>query len=254
MNKTVQELTIQMNNRMAQFEAELAAARSSPATATITLDSLASEFNSFRLDVIQSLNSVQSSLNQLSKDVDRLEMRTRQKILLLHGVPEGKDEVSLNVAVNCLNVCQVSKESIGRCHRMGRAVTTGAKPRPLLVKFRDLAEKDRVWLSKKQFKGSNVTISEFLTVPRHKLFMTARARLGVSRCWTRDGHVYCTTADGKRVRISSLNELDAITGTSLTSGIGESKLLTKSTARPQNQQLLSGASKMRRAAATAGKK
>ncbi|XP_048478041.1 uncharacterized protein LOC125488740 [Plutella xylostella] len=90
---------------------------------------------------------------------------------------------------------------------MGRM---GDKPRPILVKFKDLALRNTVWYSKAKMKGSGVTLSEFLTKPRHEAFMAARERVGVKQCWTRDGCVVVLGADGKQHRVVTLAELDQV--------------------------------------------
>ncbi|KAG7295214.1 hypothetical protein JYU34_022184 [Plutella xylostella] len=53
-------------------------------------------------------------------------------------------------------------------------------------------------------------LSVFLTKPRHDAFMAARQRVGVSRCWTRNGVVVVQSPDGKQHRVATLGELDKV--------------------------------------------
>lgn len=237
LQKTVEEVTEQLNKRMAQFDSELAAARASP-NMPHTLDSLAADFSSFRSDTISTLSNLQSIVAFLAKDVERLEIRSRRKILLLHGVDEQKEESAAAVATSVFAECldfEVGPDDVSRCQRMGRA--TGEKPRPLLVKFKDVARRDQVWFAKKLFKGSGKTLSEFLIVSRHKLFMAARTKLGVSSCWTRGGEIFCITADGKKRSIASFAELDSIDGPSVASNVtADTDKQGKSSAQFSNMQ------------------
>lgn len=220
LQKTVESVTEQLNKRMADFDAELAAVREKSGSPH-TLDSLAEDFATFRSDTIAILSNLQSLISILVRDVERLEMRGRRKILLLHGVPEEKGEsatdAALSVFSDCLEDPPLGPEAINRCHRMGRS--EGEKPRPILVKFRDVADRDRVWFAKKSLKNSGRTLSEFLTASRHKLFMAARTKLGVSKCWTRDGDIFYVDAVGKKRRIASYAELDDIAGSDTASKV-----------------------------------
>ncbi|CAH2226843.1 jg9310, partial [Pararge aegeria aegeria] len=80
-----------------------------------------------------------------------------------------------------LTLTQLSPASVSRCHRLGGA--GGNKPRAILIKFRDC---------------------------RHKIFLAARQRFGVAKCWTRDGIIMVLDSGGKRHRITTLAELNAI--------------------------------------------
>ncbi|CAG9125633.1 unnamed protein product [Plutella xylostella] len=74
----------------------------------------------------------------------------------------------------------------------------------------DHSTRTKVWFSKAKLKGSGYTLSEFLTKTRHDVFMAARQRVGVARCWTRDGCVVVQGADGKQSRVVTLAELNQV--------------------------------------------
>lgn len=205
-NQSMFEVMEALNKRMAQFESELQ--KTPPARST---DSLASEFTAFKEFTVQVLRAFQLQLNGLAREVDQQEMRSRRKILLLHGVPEDdKEDCADTVTKTIITKLKVdfNTDCIGRCQRMGRA--SQDKPRPLLVKFKELALRNKVWLSKTNLKGSGISLSEFLTKPRHEAFMAARQRFGLTKCWTRDGYVHVLGPDGTRYRVTSLAELHQI--------------------------------------------
>ncbi|CAK1545529.1 unnamed protein product [Leptosia nina] len=172
---------------------------------------LAREFEVFRSSVLFCLENLQAQMQILFKMHDEQEMRSRRKFLLLHGVNETKDESSASVTKMMsvlLKLPDVNEDCLSRCSRMG--VKRGNKPRPLLVKFHDVEIKDKIWMAKTNLKGTGITLSEFLTKTRHKLFMAARSRFGVSNCWTRGGSIYAYGENRERRRITSMKDIDVI--------------------------------------------
>lgn len=206
LKQSLSDLGAHFSSRIAQFEREHKLDTPAPAA---TVSSLAAEFAAFKTFILESLGCLQRQVEMLSQETDELEMRSRRKMLLLHGVPEAKSEdlsaQVMRVAGVNLNLADLSVDDIARCHRLGRPA--GEKPRPIVVKFCDIAVRDSVWFAKTKLKGSGITVSEFLTKARHTLFMTARARVGVAKCWTRNGAVYTVCPDGLKRRITSASDL-----------------------------------------------
>ncbi|KAJ0176642.1 hypothetical protein K1T71_007821 [Dendrolimus kikuchii] len=85
--KAFAELRMMFTERMEAFEGEL-----KNATPCNSLSTLATDFLNFKSFFLKSLQSLQDQILKLSQSVDNLEMRSRRKILLLHGVPEEKQE------------------------------------------------------------------------------------------------------------------------------------------------------------------
>lgn len=195
--------------RMDAFQTQLQEQSSSSGAST----SVVVEFEAFRTFILTALKSLQDQVCLIAKETDGLEMRARRKILLLHGVVEDKNEDMVasvvDVVVKQLKVKNFSADHISRCHRMGRSAIP-ERPRPILLKLRDMSVRQKLWDSKTALKGTGVTLSEFLTKPRHDAFMAARLRFGITKCWTRDGAVIIIGIDGKRHRITSIVELDRI--------------------------------------------
>lgn len=193
---------------MAEFEEKLQKTRSPISDVA----GLVSEFSLFKSFITKSLKALQNQVVMLAGEIDRLEMRGRRKILLIHGVPEASQEVVEDVAVRTfitkLKVTNVKNSDISRCHRMGRSTTD--RPRPILCKLREMSLRDKLWASKTSLKDSGITLSEFLTKARHDTFMEARKRFGITKCWTRQGFVFVVGVDGSRHRVSSIAELSSI--------------------------------------------
>lgn len=206
---TMESLAEMFNARMATFEEELR--KATPRTNTVS--SLMAEFQSFRAFVVTSLSALQKQIEILSTESDNCEMRSRRKMLLLHGVPENKEEDTLAVVVETINrrlSLSVQADAIGRAFRMGRQMAS--KPRPILIKFCSHDVRTKAWQAKTKLKGSGITLSEFLTKRRHDVFMAARKRFGMAKCWTREGYIVISGPDGKRHRVSSFCDLNRISG------------------------------------------
>lgn len=194
---------------MADFQAELnQATRKNPST----IAALNTEFQSFKAFVCNGLNVLRAEISALSRGVERIEMRFRRKMLLVHGVPEAKNEdVAATVVASLSSKIKgpnLSVDNIRMCHRLGKD-TKSTKPRPIVVKFSCLAVRDGVWSGKAALKGSKVTLSEFLTKTRHDVFLAARSKYGISNCWTRDGAIFIKS-QGAKLKVESMDELLAI--------------------------------------------
>ncbi|XP_048487389.1 uncharacterized protein LOC125490924 [Plutella xylostella] len=207
--KSMEELKDLFNVQMSVFHDEVL--QKSPQTPTIT--GLAAQFTSFRTFMMSALGSLQQQVDMLARAADEQETRTRRKMLLIHGIKEAAKEnttaVVLKVVAERLGDPELlCKEDVRQCHRMGRSM--GDKPRPILLKLKDVPLRNSLWYSKTKLKGTGVTMSEFLTKPRHDAFLAARERVGVSRCWTRDGSIFVLDPEGKRHRVVTTSELNAV--------------------------------------------
>ncbi|XP_039747070.1 uncharacterized protein LOC120624533 [Pararge aegeria] len=208
LKRSLFDINEHFNARMAEFQRELKGA----IPATSPSSNINSQFVAFRSFVMTALENLQLQVELLARQQDELEMRSRRKILLVHGIAEGDNEDPCISACRILSqhlaLTQLSPASVSRCHRLGRA--GGDKPRAMLIKFRDWSLRDTVWSAKTRLKGTGVTLSEFLIKSRHKTFLAARQRFGVTKCWTRDGIIMVLDSGGKRHRITTLAELNAI--------------------------------------------
>lgn len=206
------QMMVEFTQRMEYFESEL----QKNLNQAPNISSLSVEFSSFKAFTLCALRTLQDQITMNARSIDHLEMRGRRKILLIHGVPEDqKENTSLVVArtvASKLKMPQFTSADISRCHRMGRS--TSNKPRPILFKMHDVAVRDNVWFAKTNLKNSGITISEFLTKSRHEVFMAARQRFGISKCWTQAGNVVVVSSDGSRQRVNWMGDLDKIVGPS----------------------------------------
>ncbi|XP_047990188.1 uncharacterized protein LOC125229402 [Leguminivora glycinivorella] len=160
--KAIEELSTNFEEKMAKFEGDLNKAEANnPA-----VSSLATAFTAFKSCILKALDVLQAQVAQLTQQVDKMEMRSRRKMLLVHGVSEVQDESAADTVVRELKTVHssLSVDHISRCHRLGRPRSN--KPRPIIVKFCDSAIRDKLWFGKVALKGSGTTISEFLATTR----------------------------------------------------------------------------------------
>ncbi|KAL4707406.1 hypothetical protein ACJJTC_008591 [Scirpophaga incertulas] len=198
LQETIERLQQVFTQSMDAYEGKLQAAAPSG-----NVSNLSVEFAAFRSFIMSAIQCLQRQVRVVANQLDTIEMRSRRKMLLCHGVPEQKNEdtaaVMAKIIVDQIKLSGFSVNDIGRCHRMGHNKEAD-KPRPILIKLREHTVRERIWYAKSALKGTGVTVSEFLTRPRHEVFMAARTKFGVSKCFTQNGIVVaikcpCTSKD-----------------------------------------------------------
>ncbi|KAG6439361.1 hypothetical protein O3G_MSEX000709 [Manduca sexta] len=191
--------------RMAELEAKLQA--SGPGKDTVAR--VAEEFRTFRELMFEMLRLLRRQIAECCQVVDGIEARHRRKALLFLGVPESGGEnctsVILDTVSNTLGVKDISAAHLSSCHRIG--TSNPDHHRPVLVWFSHVDYRSAVWRAKSKFKGSSISVREFLTKPRQAVFSKARLHFGMRSVWTQDGMVILKTPDGARNKISSTDEL-----------------------------------------------
>lgn len=213
-NKSLFAMAEMFNSKMDKFQKDL---HKSSTSSPVSPASLASEFDTFKAFIISALDTLQRQVEFLGREIDRQEMRRRRKMLLFHGVSEEKTEDLTSRVVGLvadrLLVSNFSSSSIKSSYRLGQS--SNNKPRPIVVKFSDISVRDKVWFAKTKLKGSGITQSEFLTKSRHDVFLEARSRFGINKCWTRDGYIHILAPDGSRHKVECFSELNCITNTTI---------------------------------------
>ncbi|KAJ8708269.1 hypothetical protein PYW07_010394 [Mythimna separata] len=157
------------------------------------------------------MSALKTQLELLTVGLDRHEMASRRQVLILHGLAEQKDEDHKSQAVSTIKdkmkIVNISSSDISSCHRLG---ADSSRPRPLLIRFNGHNLRSEVWRSKTLLKGSGLVISEFLTKPRHDVFLNARKHFGVKQCWTSEGRIIILLPDKSRRKIESAAELQQL--------------------------------------------
>lgn len=201
----MEDLSATFSTRMTQYEEDLKNASSEPTHKTIA--SLSKDFNEFKGLIWRTMTAIRSQMELLVVAVDRHEMASRGKVLLLHGLSEEKEENVMSKLIQNITqkiqLANINPKDITACHRLGK---DSSKPRPLLVRFESRILRSEVWRNKTKLKGSGLTFSEFLTKPRHDVFISARKYYGMNKCWTSEGKIVIQVTDKTRRKIESASE------------------------------------------------
>lgn len=204
----IEEIVQIFNSRMDTYEKELHKVATTTSPVYSDISSLSRDFVDFKSFVWKTMSMLKSQMELLSLAMDRHETTSRRKVLLFHGVPESKgekvNEVIIKVLSEQMKLADVSLSDIQVCHRLG---TGRGKSRPILVRFVHYINKSQVWNTKTSLKNSGVTISEFLTKPRHQVFTTARKHFGINRCWSSEGKIVIMLPNKSRHKIERMDEL-----------------------------------------------
>lgn len=210
LSNCMEELSATFTTRMDTYEEDLKNVSNNEASHK-TIASLSRDFMDFKCFIWKTMSALKTQMELLTVGLDRHEMASRRQVLLLHGLPEQKDEDHTSQAVLTLTdemkIENISSSDITSCHRLG--VDSG-KPRPLLIRFHSYNLRSEVWRNKTRLKGSGLVLSEFLTKPRHDLFLAARKHFSVKQCWTSDGKINIMLPDKSRRKIESATELQQL--------------------------------------------
>ena len=139
------------------------------------------------------LTNMYKRAESLSSQVDKQEQYSRRNRLLLHGIPENKNEKTDGlclVAINELLKLTITEVDIEHTHRIGKPRDVGQKSRPIIVKF--VRYHDR----KKNLKEKNISITESLSVTRMKKLKEAKEIHSFKNVWTSDGKILFNDASG----------------------------------------------------------
>lgn len=207
----LEELEKLFTSRMGEYEQKLQKATTGKSSMHQDLKSLSQEFSEFKSFVWQTLSHMKKQIELLSVGFERHEAIMRRKVLLLHGIPEKEreklHETVYQVISDRMKLPDISIDNIQVCHRLGSAQ---GKKRPVLVRFFDIEHRQAIWDNKTSLKGTGITVSEFLTQSRHRLFTAARKHFGIKHSWTVEGKIVVLLPDKSRRKIETMPELQAL--------------------------------------------
>ena len=94
---------------------------------------------------------LRGKVDDVTAETDRQEQYSRRNCLLIHGLPESKNEntdiLAMEVIETKMNL-KITVNDIDRTHRIGKPKNNG-KPRPVVIKFVRYNDKKKVFSSKK---------------------------------------------------------------------------------------------------------
>ena len=182
------------------------------------------DFKIINETVTTKLHEDNERLNELVEELqiklDDQEQRSRNQCLLFHGidekegnVKENTDNLVIDIIKSKLQINDFSLVDIQRSHRLGpkkpgrNLRSTQDIKRPIIVRFASWRVRNKVFKTKKELKGSKISITEKLTRYRHQLYKAAMNKYGVKNTWTSEGHVLVKKDDNKIESIESMDDI-----------------------------------------------
>jgi len=192
--------------------------RSNPSVVTLSVEQLEflAEQVSKKIDaklearekfVDKRLEELQDENDQLKEKTDDLEQRNRLENLRIFGVSEKKDEHTDQLVMEVASEQGIflERKSISRSHRVGKKID--GKHRAIIVKFVSYADRQKMFLAKKELKGTGITIREDLTRLRQEILRKASEYY--DNVWIQNGVI--VIKDGNRFhRVHTMKKLNNI--------------------------------------------
>ena len=110
----------------------------------------------------------------------------------MHRIVETNDENTDDLFLKTINEkldVDITGNEIDRSHRIGRQKDE-RRPRPIIVKLTRYNTRKKVFASKRELKGTGVSITESLTAKRREQLNKTREEHGFNNMWTTDGRIH----------------------------------------------------------------
>lgn len=164
-------------------------------------------------DLTREVNELKGEVVDLKNAVDELEQYGRRNALRIWSQTmtetpgEDTDRIVLDYARQ--TGVELSPDSIGRSHRVGRHRT--GKVRPIIVKFTSYNIRKKVYDARRNCQ--DVFVSEDLTKLRSSILFKARLERKAGRfkhCWSTDGRINIRLNDDTKHVITTQAQLDRL--------------------------------------------
>jgi hypothetical protein len=177
------------------------------------ISALRHDMHLFEVSICAKLDRLNVFISKNSDLIDELDQDRRAKHVLVQGLPESPNtEKSLRDLMDKMGlfVPPAPHVFIDVAHRLGKersaAELTTCGPRPVLVKFANLTDRDFFYHNKKMLKGTKIYISESLTPARGSLLKRAKDVHGATKAWSSGGRIFALV-DGERKLIRKLEDI-----------------------------------------------
>lgn len=184
----------------------------SPRTTDVEDRNILSRLNLFQTEMEMAIKTIKDEITELLNRTVKLDQNMEDSkkhcyanCLVISGIPENNEE-NRNIRfeqkiVECLETKiqePLSSNDINYCYRLGKKEDR-EKPRPVVVVFTNRWKRDIVFLRKKNFKGSGIVVTEYLTREKMNLFKVCVTKYGLKHCWTWRGNIYAFINNNKKL-------------------------------------------------------
>ena len=154
-------------------------------------------------DLKEEVTYLRGKVDDITAEMDRQEQYSKRNCLLIHGLPESKNEntdlLAMEATETKMNI-KITDNDIDRTRRIGKPKNNG-KPRPVIIKFVRYNDRKKNFSSKKLLKDSGVSITESLTAFRMKKLNNARETFGFRNVWTVNGRIFYSENGSQHAKV-----------------------------------------------------
>jgi hypothetical protein len=160
----------------------------------------------FEISMCAKLDRLTVFISKNSDLIDELDQDRRAKHIIVQGLPETTNTMtSLRDLMNRMGlfIPPAPHVFVDVAHRLGKersaAELAAHGPRPVLVKFANLTDRDSFYQNKKMLKGTKIFISESLTPARVSLLKRAKDVYGATKAWSSGGRIFALVNDERKL-------------------------------------------------------
>ena len=149
--------------------------------------------------------NMSATIESLKGCLDRQEQYSRRNCLLIHGLPESKNENTDNLVIDTIKEKmgeEIKKNEIDRSYRLGAPKNNG-KSRPIIIKFVRYNTRCRIFKNKKKLKAKSIRVTESLTKKQIiEALKKAREDHGFENVWSSEGNIlYKDVSEGNKIKV-----------------------------------------------------
>ena len=138
------------------------------------------------------------------REIEDLQQYSRRNCILIHGIPEEREEITDELALDIFNNklgLDVDLSELDRTHHLGPTPVADdngtdsqeenkRKIRPIIVKFLSYRVRSKIINARKNLKCRKISITEALVKSRRDLLRKAQERVGFRNAWSYDGKIF----------------------------------------------------------------
>lgn len=174
-------------------------------------DAMQKEITSLKADNL----SLREKLLSLENSQNDLEQYDRRLNIRVFNVQERQNESSEDCVKQCCRIftdlvgVSTKESDVEVAHRVGRVEDGKRRPRPIIVRFNNRKQRDRILADKKKLKGKGVSVAEDLTTANYRLERTAFRHSAALATWASNGKIFVKVKNGKVLRLRVGEDVDA---------------------------------------------
>ena len=165
----------------------------------------------------QQLTQHTKATADLRRSLNDQEQHHRQWNLRVYGIKEAVGETAEDCAEKCRAIFSTqlgvptAESDIEVAHRSGKPVApgSGARPRPIIIRFFSRRHRSKILRVRKNLKGKGVSVGEDLTLTNYKLLRQVSEHSATMSTWSVSGNIMTKLKNGKTLRIEADEEVNS---------------------------------------------